>query len=220
MIIDILIIAIIAISVLIGIKTGLVKSLINFVAIFLSIIIAITFCKPLSQFMIKNTKIDENIQQAIVKIINGKEKTKDEKANNQEEKNIIEQYTEKIGETVNDAKNSIINQTAKQLTNQIMVGIAFIILYILTNIILIILKLVLNIIISLPIINKVDKIGGGIIGAINAIIMIYIILGIVKTIGITVQNKSIVKEINNSHIAKIILDKNQVEKIVTSISKK
>ena len=130
MIIDILIIAIIAISVLIGIKTGLVKSLINFVAIFLSIIIAITFCKPLSQFMIKNTKIDENIQQTIVKIINGKEKTKDEKANNQEEKNIIEQYTEKIGETVNDAKNSIINQTAKQLTNQIMVGIAFIIIYI------------------------------------------------------------------------------------------
>ena len=117
MIIDILIIAIIAISVLIGIKTGLVKSLINFVAIFLSIIIAITFCKPLSQFMIKNTKIDENIQQTIVKIINGKEKTKDEKANNQEEKNIIEQYTEKIGDksnskTINksnNGRNSIYN---------------------------------------------------------------------------------------------------------------
>jgi len=73
---------------------------------------------------------------------------------------------------------------------------------------------------SLPVIKQFDKIGGGIIGAINAIIIVYIALGIVKVVGVTVKNPTLIKEVNNSIITKIIFDKNPVERIITSISKK
>ena len=73
---------------------------------------------------------------------------------------------------------------------------------------------------SLPVIKQFDKIGGGIIGAINAIIIVYIALGIVKVVGVTVKNPTLIKEVNNSIITKIIFDKNPVESIITSISKK
>ena len=43
---------------------------------------------------------------------------------------------------------------------------------------------------------------------------------IVKVVGVTVKNPTLIKEVNNSIITKIIFDKNPVESIITSISKK
>lgn len=218
MVIDLIIVAILVISILIGIKIGLIKSLINLAAIFLSIIIAMTLCKPVASLLMKNTQMDEAIQSTIVKTILGEDKTKEKQED--KSKNDIQKYIEQAGETIDNAKREMVTQTAQELTKQIMIGISFIGLYLLSSVIIFVIKQISNLLTSLPVIKQFDKIGGGIIGAINAIIIIYIVLGIVKVVGVTVKNPTLIKEVNNSIITKIIFDKNQVESIITSISKK
>ena len=67
MVIDLIIVAILVISILIGIKIGLIKSLINLAAIFLSIIIAETGneAKIINKlgWLIKTFKTSRNIKQ-------------------------------------------------------------------------------------------------------------------------------------------------------------
>ena len=218
MVIDLIIVAILVISILIGIKIGLIKSLINLAAIFLSIIIAMTLCKPVASLLMKNTQMDEAIQSTIVKTILGEDKTKEKQED--KSKNDIQKYIEQAGETIDNAKREMVTQTAQELTKQIMIGISFIGLYLLSSVIIFVIKQISNLLTSLPVIKQFDKIGGGIIGAINAIIIVYIALGIVKVVGVTVKNPTLIKEVNNSIITKIIFDKNQVESIITSISKK
>ena len=216
MVIDLIIVAILVISILIGIKIGLIKSLINLAAIFLSIIIAMTLCKPVASLLMKNTQMDEAIQSTIVKTILGEDKTKEKQED--KSKNDIQKYIEQAGETID--KRGMVTQTAQELTKQIMIGISFIGLYLLSSVIIFVIKQISNLLTSLPVIKQFDKIGGGIIGAINAIIIVYIALGIVKVVGVTVKNPTLIKEVNNSIITKIIFDKNPVESIITSISKK
>lgn len=218
MVIDFIIVAILVISILIGIKIGLIKSLINLAAIFLSIIIAMTLCKPVASLLMKNTQMDEAIQSTIVKTILGEDKTKEKQED--KSKNDIQKYIEQAGETIDNAKRGMVTQTAQELTKQIMIGISFIGLYLLSSVIIFVIKQISNLLTSLPVIKQFDKIGGGIIGAINAIIIVYIALGIVKVVGVTVKNPTLIKEVNNSIITKIIFDKNPVESIITSISKK
>ena len=90
MVIDLIIIAILVISILIGIKIGLIKSLINLAAIFLSIIIAMTLCKPVASLLMRNTQMDEAIQSTIVKTILGEDKTKEKQED--KSKNDIQKY--------------------------------------------------------------------------------------------------------------------------------
>lgn len=218
MIVDLIIIGILAVSILIGVKIGLIKSLINLAAIFLSIIIAMALCRSVATFLMNNTKMDETIQSTIVKTILGEEKAKIEQED--KSKNEIQKYIEQAGETIDNAKRTMVTQTAQELTKQIMIGISFVGLYLSSAVIIFIIKQLSNLLTSLPVIKQFDKIGGGIIGAINAIIIVYIALGIVKVVGVTVKNPTLIKEVNNSIITKIIFDKNPVESIITSISKK
>ena len=218
MIVDLIIIGILVISILMGIKIGLIKSLINLAAIFLSIVIAMLFCRPLAGFLTQHTKIDETIQSTIVKTIIGEEN----EIEKQEGKspNEIQKYIEQASTTITNEAKSVLNNTEKELTNNIMIGISFAILYLLSSIIILIIKQVSSILTSLPVIKQFDKLGGGIIGAINAIIIVYIALGVIKIFGATINNPNLNKEFNNSHIAKIMLDKNAFERIIVSISKK
>ena len=164
MIVDLIIIGILAVSILIGVKIGLIKSLINLAAIFLSIIIAMALCRPVATFLMNNTKMDETIQSTIVKTILGEEKAKTEQED--KSKNEIQKYIEQAGETIDNAKRTMVTQTAQELTKQIMIGISFVGLYLLSAVIIFIIKQLSNLLTSLPVIKQFDKIGGGIIGAV------------------------------------------------------
>ena len=64
-IIDLVIIAIIALCVLVGYHKGLTGSLLKIVSFVLALIIAFILFKPISNFIIDKTDWDENLEQAI-----------------------------------------------------------------------------------------------------------------------------------------------------------
>lgn len=69
MIVDIIIIVIIALSVVIGMIRGFANTIIGFVSIILSILIAFFLCNPVASLLSKVTEIDESIYNKVEAII-------------------------------------------------------------------------------------------------------------------------------------------------------
>ena len=78
-IIDLVIVAIIALCILLGYRKGLTGSLLKIVSFVLALIIAFILFKPVSNFVIDNTNWDENLEQAIRQSILKQEEPKDDK---------------------------------------------------------------------------------------------------------------------------------------------
>ena len=68
-IVDLIIIAILAICIFFGYKKGLTKCIIKIASFFIAIIVAVMFYKPVSDIVIEKTSIDESIESSIVNII-------------------------------------------------------------------------------------------------------------------------------------------------------
>jgi len=69
--VDIAIIVIIATTVGLGYKKGLIGALFNICSFFLSLLIAFLLVTPVSNFIINNTTIDTNLQQVITQKLGG-----------------------------------------------------------------------------------------------------------------------------------------------------
>lgn len=65
-IIDLLIIAIVGLSIWMGYKKGLTKSLLKIFNFFIALIISIILFNPISDIVINNTEVDEVIQDSII----------------------------------------------------------------------------------------------------------------------------------------------------------
>ena len=70
-ILDIILVAIIALNIFICYKKGLVKLAVGLIAVAAAIILALILYKPVSNLIIENTEIDENIEQAIINNFSG-----------------------------------------------------------------------------------------------------------------------------------------------------
>ena len=93
---DLLVIGIIALCTFIGYKQGLVKAIIKILSFVIAIVIALILYKPVSNIIIKNTSIDDNIKNAIV------EKILPEGTDKNQEVTIEDNITNKIkGEASN-----------------------------------------------------------------------------------------------------------------------
>ena len=82
LIIDIVIIAILALCIIMGYKKGLINVIFNIFAFLLAIIITLVLYKPVSDIIIKNTDIQEKIETEIIENTKGEEKKKEEQTEN------------------------------------------------------------------------------------------------------------------------------------------
>ena len=65
---DIILVAIIALNVFICYRKGLVKLAVGLIAVIVAIIVSVVLYKPVSNIIIENTEIDENIENTIINI--------------------------------------------------------------------------------------------------------------------------------------------------------
>ena len=68
-IIDLIIVALLAISIFIGYYKGLTKSLIRIFSFVIAIVVAAMFFKPVSNLVIDNTEIDDKIRESIISLV-------------------------------------------------------------------------------------------------------------------------------------------------------
>lgn len=204
MIADLIIILIIALCTFIGYKRGLIKVAIKLLSFIIAIIIALTLYKPTANYIIQNTEIDDNIQNAIT------EKILPEGATEEDEVEI----TTNIPEMILEGAENTVKSISATLTTKLIEILSLIAIFIITKIILRVITLISNLIEKIPVIKQFNKAGGTIYGIIQGFLVCFTILAVISLISPFI-NQSYIEMINNSFLASKLYDNNILLNIIS-----
>ena len=213
MVIDIIIIAVMAGAIFLGVKKGLISCLIDVLAVIIALVLAIMLCKPISNFIIKNTNFDETIKNAIVEHI----PLNDADFKVQENANLpkpVVDYINGITENATGAKDEAINTIANELTSGIIMVIAFVGIFIIVRLVLVLIKIVSKLIDKIPGLKQINKLGGGICGAVEGAIIVYAIFAVISIISPMIAETNIIELIQESNIGSAMYNNNAVLKFI------
>ena len=209
-IVDLVVIGIMLLCIIIGYVRGLTGSLIKILSFVLSIIIAFVLFIPISNLIINNTKIDDNLEQSIREII-----IKEDEGTNEKEmpETITEYINSKVEQAADSAKETIVDNTAREVSVTIVKAGTWIVLFIVARILLILLKFITSLIAKLPVIKQFDKLGGIIYGILEGLIIVYVLFAIISFAS-PVINTSLPNTIDNSYVGSMMYNNNLLLKII------
>lgn len=217
-VVDLVIIAILALCILLGYKRGLTRSLIKILSFVLALIIALILFKPVSDFVINNTQIDDKIKDSVVQIFINEESNNSDNKKDKEETTvaqpIINYMNEQVEKSTEQVKSDAVNKVAIQIS-VLLVNIGVIILiFIIVRFLLIFVKAITSLITKLPVIKQCDKLGGIAFGAIEGLVIIFMALSIITLIVPITGNYTITKLIGQSIIGSILYNNNLLLEII------
>lgn len=193
--IDLILIGIIALFTFIGYKRGLIKVAFGLVSFILAILISVVLYKPVSNFIINYTPIDDSIEMII------EERLSSPDISNEETENIVSNY-------YNNIKNASTSVIADGISKTIINISCMIIVFIIAKIILLFFRFAGDLISKLPLIKQFNSAGGFIYGLLKGFIVIYILLALIAIISPVVDINQIIAMINNSVITNIMYNNN------------
>ena len=201
---DLIIIAILVLSIIMGYKKGLINVVFNIFAFFIALIATIILYRPVANIIINNTEIDDKIKSAIINNTT-EEKQSEESSSNTGMQKYIE---DAIKNTADEAKSQVIETVANTVSIRAVEILTSIILFIVIRAVLIVLKVFTQAIANLPLIKQFNELGGVVYGIAKGLVIVYIILTIMYFV-VSINGKgNIAEAINNSYITKILYNNN------------
>ncbi|CDE83926.1 MAG: CvpA family protein [Clostridia bacterium] len=211
-IIDIVIVAIIALCLFLGYRRGLTGSLLKILSFVLAIVIAFILFKPVSNLVINHTNWDDSLKTSIEQFITEKTSTPEEKSSLPQV--IVDYIDETMAQSVNEAKEVAIENTAQSVTNLIVNAGVWIAVFIIARILLIFIKFITALIAKLPVIKQFDKLGGILYGILEAFVILYVLLAIISFIAPMINNAEFIDALNKSFIGSMLYNNNILLKIL------
>ena len=204
-IVDLILIACFILFIFVGYKKGLAGSLIKLCSFVIALILALALYKPVANAVKDNTQIDENIKSTIVETFGQQEQTQEE--------NMPKDLVQNISSEIENATSEAVNNTAQSISDTIINIGAGILIFIVARLLLIIVSIFAKQIVKLPIIGLVDKVGGIAYGAVEGIVIIYIVLGLISLSSLIWVDNAVVTAITNSGIGSFLYNNNIILKI-------
>lgn len=214
LVVDIIILALISLSVFIGYKRGLIKCAINVLSFFIAILVVVLLTTPISNLIINNTKIDDNIKSTILEKIDFNNVDAEDLKLDENNSNSPEVVRDYINDLTKGATDNVAEVLAENLSIMIINIAVAIVLFIGTKFALIFVKALADILGKIPLIKQFNKVGGIIYGVASGIVRVYLILAVISIIVPVLANGSIVDAINSSMIGKAMYDNNILLKII------
>lgn len=215
---DIIIIAIMALSIYLGYRKGLVKIAVKLCAFLIAIIVSLLFYKPVSNIIIENTELDEKIENTIIengtKELEEKDIEEQEQNNKENDENLLENMQGYVDETITETQNELVKKAAKEISGRLINIIVMVGLFIITRLILILLVLISDLITNLPIIKQFNKLGGVLYGIIRGLLLIYTTLAIIFLIVSISANNNILSTIDSSILTQFMYENNILLNII------
>lgn len=210
---DIVVLAIILISISHGYRRGLSLLLYQAAALIVTIILVLTLCKPVTNWVIANTELDEFLTEHIETVLDSTfENMSDGELIELEESNISETIAKKINTYISEAKENaeknITGYVAKNLSNFVVSGIVVLGLAIVIRIASIFLRFAVSILASLPFINQIDKLGGFIFGTIKGFAIVYLLLAVISLVSPMLADSTLTGMISNSNVCSKLYNNN------------
>lgn len=191
-VVDLIIVAVILLSVFLAYRKGLILLAVGLVSFVIAVIATVLLYKPISNFVINVTGIDEMIENSIY-----------EQAND-----MLKQDSKEVGMIVDAAKNEMLPQTARTLAVNIVTGGVFLVLFLTIKIALIFVKALAKLVAKLPIIKQLDKTGGIIYGLLRGFLIVYVVLFTISIAGKINPNSNVHKELEKSYLGKVMYENN------------
>ena len=204
-IVDLILIACFILFIFVGYKKGLAGSLIKLCSFVIALILALALYKPVANAVKDNTQIDENIKSTIVETFGQQEQTQEE--------NMPKDLVQNISSEIENATSEAVNNIAQSISDTIINIGAGILIFIVARLLLIIVSIFAKQIVKLPIIGLVDKVGGIAYGAVEGIVIIYIVLGLISLSSLIWVDNAVVTAITNSGIGSFLYNNNIILKI-------
>lgn len=199
MIVDIVILAVLALSIFIGYKRGLIEIGVKLCAVVIALVVTLGLYRPISSFIINNTNIDETIEKSIV--------------NKSQQLLNTDNETNEIQEGISYEFQMLPN-IARELSLNIVRTMVMLLLYIVIKIALSFVTALANIVAKLPILNQFNELGGAIFGAIRGLAIIYVALLVVSFVGQVNPNNKIQTEVEKSIIGKELYKHNLMQLLI------
>ena len=207
---DIIIVAIIALNIFVCYKKGLVKLAVGLIAVLAAVIVSIVLYNPISNAIIKNTDLDEKIENVIIENFSAK-------TNENEEVRyvgIIDYLEKYVDDAVNKTQNEIVYETAGTMAVRFINIVAILIIFLITRVILLALTFISDIITSLPILKQFNEVGGILYGIVKALLIVYVILAIAFFVVYITGNTAVSEAISGSYITKFFYEHNLILNIL------
>lgn len=216
--VDIIILGIIVLSIFIGYKRGLIKCAINVLSFFIAILVVILLTSPISNLIIKNTKIDDNIKTTISEKIEFNNVNVEEiklTADNSNSPEVVREHINNMMVDLTKNATGTISEALAENIAAIVINITVaIILFVGTKFALMFVKVLADVIGKIPLIKQFNKAGGIIYGIFSGIVRVYVILAIISIIVPVITDSSLIQAINNSILGNSMYNNNILLKII------
>lgn len=193
--VDVIIVALVVLSTFLAYKKGLVAQAIKLCAVIIAIIATLLLYRPVANFVINNTDIDETIQNSIYE--RAYDVAKQKTNNENPETDMVE-----------GVKLAGIQHTSRELSIQIINVAVILILFFGIKFALRFVTAIANTVAKLPILNKLNKVGGLIYGLIRGVVIVYACLLLIGFIGKVDDSSVLHKTVEQSNLGKIMYENN------------
>ena len=203
-ILDVIIVAIIALNVYLCYKKGLVNLAVGLIAVVAAIILSVLFYKPVTNLIVENTQFDETLGNTIIELLvpEGVDPSQVKFVG------VLSYFQTEVENAVNGTENNVVYNTAGVMAQKIIGLIVFIGIFTVVRVVLFALTFVADAITSLPILKQLDDVGGILYGLVKALLIIYLVLAIVSLIVSFTANTAISDAIANSYVTKFFYNNN------------
>lgn len=225
---DIIIIAIIVISVLNGLVRGFIKTLFGLTALLIAVILTWMLTPPISQMVIDETSFDEMISEKSVELLHIEEMLNVNMDTTAAVKtlndlslpgNVIESLVENYTPQIMDALNvdGIGAYIGGSLSVMAVKALTFVVLFIVISLILNAVVTLLDLVAHLPVLKQANRIGGVGIGLIIGVLVVWVgALGLSFVISIQ-STETLSQLIETSILAKIFYYNNPLQNFIMNI---
>lgn len=193
-IVDLIIVGVVLLSILLAYRKGLIKLGIGLIAFILAVLVTVILYKPVANFIINTTSIDETIENKIY--------TEVTQIINQDEQNEV------TNQLIESAKSGMLPEAVRTITIDIIYVGVMIILFLIVRIGIVLITSIADAIAKLPILKQFNKMGGIIYGLLRGVLLIYVTLLVISIAGTVNPNNSLHTKINESYIGKTMYENN------------
>ncbi len=216
-VVDVILFIIIAGNAVAGYKMGMTRVIFNIFSSLIAIILVFILYKPVSNYIFENTKMAQNLENAIVENLSGLLKNEEETAEttNENTNNMLAVFIgQDMNEIVQNTTDSIVTSAANQIAYKIISGAVFLILFAVIRIALYLLKNYADFLANLPFIRVINSSGGMIYGVIKGFLLVYVVLAIISFMMPMIGDTVIVQAVNEAWIGSKMFQSNIILNVI------
>lgn len=206
--VDLLVIAVIGISVFLGYKKGFLKTLAGLLSIVISLILAMSL-QPAVSDALKNTVVYDTAYQSAASVIEtpfgAAERISDYGTSGL---NLPHKITDSLEENIDAASETAEKEIAETVANSAMKIIALLLIFIAARILIFVIMTLINFLTKLPLIGWSDGLMGALFGVFRGMLIIYIIFALIALFASFSPDNFWAVAINHSKFAKLMYNDN------------